>query len=302
MCFVDFPLSFFFDYDKKDVISIVTGCKIGKIKRILVNIPFVRELIKTEEKGWVDKCKPSSLIVLFDQRRNYSYYAKKIESMVREDTRLILYLLNPISFSDDYKELSKRWEVWSFSEKDCADNGLMYGETFYSECIPQQFKDVYISKDVFFIGTDKGRGKTIEHIKNKLIDYGLNVDIRIADNKKHIYNRRYSRYLKYKENCKEVASSKMLLEVVQNGQTGLTLRTMEALFFNKKLITNNAYIKNSIIYRPENFFVIGDDRWEDFEKFVSVPFQPIPDGVKREFSLDRWIERLLNNTEFGSNE
>ena len=302
ICFVDFPLRNFVENSLQGIQLITTDYHLNMLLRVFIKVPLLKSLMEIEKRNWVEDCKLYDTVILFDLHKNYAYYADKIEKVIGADARLILYLLNPISFSDDYKELSKRWEIWSFSEEDASKHSLKYGETLYDPNIPKAYEDIDINKDVFFIGTEKGRGEIIRDVRKRLSFYGLVVDIRIADNKKYLYNHKYSRYLNYNENCKEVASTKMLLEIVQEGQSGLTLRTMEALYFGKKLITNNKYIKRSILYKPTNYFVIGDDKWEDFDKFVSGPYQPNPDGVKREFSFDRWMERLLNNIEFGGNE
>lgn len=302
ICFVDFPLRNFVNNSLKGIQLITTDYHLNMLLRVFIKVPFLKKLVKIEKRDWAEGCKQYDTVILFDLHKDYAYYADKIEKVIGTDARLIVYLLNPIYFSDDYKKISKRWEIWSFSEEDAAKYRLKYGETLYDPNIPQNYNDIDINKDIFFIGTEKGRGAIIRDVEKRLSSYGLYVDIRIADNKKYLYNHKYCKYLDYSENCKEVASTRMLLEIVQEGQSGLTLRTMEALYFGKKLITNNKYIKRSILYRPTNYFVVGDDRWEDFEKFVSGTYQPIPDGVKREFSFERWIERLLNNTEFGRNE
>ena len=51
---------------------------------------------------WELDCIGYKTVVLFDTYAHYSEYAHKIERTVSEDTRLILYLLNPAFFSDDY--------------------------------------------------------------------------------------------------------------------------------------------------------------------------------------------------------
>ena len=47
----------------------------------------------------------------------------------------------------------------------------------------------------------------------------------------------------------------MTHEIVQPGQGGLTIRTLEALFYNKKLITNNESITEYDFYNADNIFI-----------------------------------------------
>lgn len=303
-CFVDFPLRKVIRDFPTQLVNIKTYYDLTIIQRVMAKLPFVGKLLKKERNNWANDCKGYDTVILFDLRSNYSYYASKIEHVVDSQTRLIVYLLNPVMFSDDYKNLSERWEIWSFSETDSKQYGFKYGETFYDPSLPQYFKEEPITKDVFFIGTEKGRKNSIRKAEKELKSLGLKTDIRIADNTKALYNRNYSKYLQYNENCKEVASSMMLLEIVQEGQTGLTLRTMESLFFQKKLITNNKYIKRSALYTPNNYFVIDDDDWGELKAFVDSPIEQPREKLRNEFTFNRWLERLLDNIEFvkGSNE
>lgn len=298
VCFVDFPLRKIIKNYPTQLVNVKTDYDLTTIQRVMAKLPFVGKLIKKERNNWVNDCKGYDTVLLFDLRKNYSYYANKIEHVVDSQTRLIVYLLNPVMFSDDYKNLSDRWEIWSFSETDAKQYGFKYGETFYDPSIPDYYKDEPITKDVFFIGTEKGRKESIKMAEKELKSLGLKTDIRIADNTKALYNRNYSKYLSYDENCKEVASSKILLEIVQNGQTGLTLRSMESLFFQKKLITNNRYIKESPLYTPRNYFVIDDDEWGEIKAFVDSPSGQTNEKMRMEFTFKRWLERLLNNIEF----
>lgn len=49
--------------------------------------------------------------------------------------------------------------------------------------------------------------------------------------------------ISYQENLDNIRKSKCIVDVVQKGQIGLTLRPLESLFFKKKLLTNNKCIK-----------------------------------------------------------
>ena len=54
-----------------------------------------------------------------------------------------------------------------------------------------------------------------------------------------------------------------LLETNQPGQAGFPLRTLEAAYFGKKLITNNVSVKTTPLFHPGNIFVIDIEQpWE----------------------------------------
>ena len=69
----------------------------------------------------------------------------------------------------------------------------------------------------------------------------------------------YEKRLSYPDYLKKAASSSIILEIMRPGHAGLSLRPLEALFFRKKLITDNPAIRNSEVYHPDNIFILGED-------------------------------------------
>lgn len=143
--------------------------------------------------------------------------------------------------------------------------------------------------DFIFLGRVKSRKMQVEKIidainkvstKNFIKCIG-NTDVPIP----------YMRYIEM------VKTSKCIVEVNIDGQTGLSLRSMEALFYDKKLITNNNLIKSYDFYRPENIFLIGEDK--NLEEFMRVPHKKIPNNIKERYTLESWIERIIEERSAG---
>lgn len=103
--------------------------------------------------------------------------------------------------------------------------------------------------------------------------------------------------LLYSENLENVKKATCLLEIVVEGQTGLTLRTMEALFFNKKLITNNSSIMQYDFYHPNNILIIRDEADIDLDFFLK-PFINRDEYLEK-YKIGTWLENLVrkNNLE-----
>ena len=59
-----------------------------------------------------------------------------------------------------------------------------------------------------------------------------------------------------------------IVEVVKEGQTGVSLRTCEAIAFNKKLLTNNVQIKEMPFY-DSRFISVFTDSDEIDTEFVN---------------------------------
>ncbi|MGV0960276.1 MAG: hypothetical protein ACOYB1_10610 [Limnohabitans sp.] len=95
------------------------------------------------------------------------------------------------------------------------------------------------------------------------------------------------------EVAKKVASSNAVLDVEHPRQRGLTMRTIETLLADKKLVTTNAHILKSDLYHPSRVHVIS--RVDPFipAKFLSKPFQKITEDLRKYYSCDGWAEELL---------
>ena len=81
-------------------------------------------------------------------------------------------------------------------------------------------------------------------------------------------------------------------DLVQKGQTGMTMRTLEALFFKKKIITNNLMLVQSPIYNSNNIFIIGYNNWNDFKEIWNLPYIEYDVATLKYYSVDSWIERF----------
>ncbi|EJZ1385112.1 lipopolysaccharide biosynthesis protein, partial [Escherichia coli] len=74
---------------------------------------------------------------------------------------------------------------------------------------------------------------------------------------------------------------------------GWTLRILEALFFNKKLITNNINVLGSEIYSESRFFIIGYDDWDKLEYFINSSVKPMDYDSLYKFSPDKMMSTIV---------
>lgn len=164
------------------------------------------------------------------------------------------------------KILEYKWDmVVSFDRDDCVEYGFVWlGLHYYSPAdvsIPAT-----VSSDIFFAGAaTEGRKELLEKICQYIKIDGGKCDFKLVLSEnwlKRIKGRilkeepRYSpvgvcmtkRNLSYKEILSSVVHSNCILELVQPGQRMQTLRYFEAVVYNKKLLTNNLYIKELPFY------------------------------------------------------
>ena len=63
-------------------------------------------------------------------------------------------------------------------------------------------------------------------------------------------------YVGYYDYLKMVGTSRAILDIAQQKQDGYSMRVMEAIFFNKKLVTTNTAVKQSVFYDENNIFIL----------------------------------------------
>lgn len=86
----------------------------------------------------------------------------------------------------------------------------------------------------------------------------------------------------------------IVLDICHRKQTGLTMRSIEALGDGKKLITNNKALLSYDFFRPENCYVIDGELGENFGAFLNGPYQPIQEEVVAKYHIDSWLQTLLS--------
>lgn len=301
--FIDFPIKGYLEGNSITEVSIRRP--LSKPLRFLRKLPFFSRVISNtkERKGWFEECKGANTIILFDTFTHYATYCNEIENYVGKDIRLILYLLNPAFFSEDYKKISTRWEIWSFMKEDALKYNFKYGATFYN---PQLLAQNSIEKDsqtstdcdLLFVGTDKGRKGFLLNLKSQLEKNKVVCDFKLVDNFRSLYSRKYSREISYKNLCRLNKRTSAILDVVQDGQTGLTLRIMEGLLFDKKIVTTNAAIRTDKDFKDNpNIYVITKDNIKELYTFLKKPTVVYPNDLKTKYSFTSWLKRIDNNEE-----
>lgn len=179
--------------------------------------------------------------------------------------------------------------VYTFDPKDAKEYGFLYTGPLYSY---KPIKRQEIVRDLYFVGVNKNRLSILREIYNKLTNKGVTCDFYVAgvpkgeiSNDGIIYNERCS----YEQVIDRIQKYNVILDIVQEGQTGATFRYFEAVCYNKKLITNNRTIKNYPFYSPDNMLVF-DDIDEIDSEWIHIPAKEY--GYRGEFSPVNWINRI----------
>lgn len=93
--------------------------------------------------------------------------------------------------------------------------------------------------------------------------------------------------------AKVIDESKAVLDIQHPKQTGLTMRTIEMLGMNKKLITTNKGIVEYDFYNPNNILIVDRDDVCIPDRFLNQPYQIVGKATYERYSIESWISDIL---------
>lgn len=266
---------------------------ISAFQRILKKIGLWRiySLFLTD---WKLKLKECDECIIFDQA--FSASIVNIIKTFNPKVGIHIYLWNPtfkdVSILDKLKKVSNFAYIYSFDKNDCRKYGFTFSPMVYDfKAFKEEEMD--FKYDVIFVGYLKSRVKMLTELYNHLCVVNARSFFYVLDNvntTEIVPFELKKEYLSYERYRKTMLSSKAVLDIVQDGQIGLTIRTMETICFEKKLITNNKDIVNYDFYDSNNIFVIGIDSLDELGAFINTPFKKISEEVIRKYNFVDWVK------------
>lgn len=143
--------------------------------------------------------------------------------------------------------------VLSFDQVDAETYGVYYYPLVYSRVdIPKNEK--IERSDVYFVGKAKDRLDKIISAYEVFKNAGLKCDFHIIgvekENRKYEHEIVYQDQMPYLENLQRIQACKCMLEIMQGGGHGYTLRYCEAIMYDKAIITDNPEVVKAPFYNP----------------------------------------------------
>lgn len=186
-------------------------------------------------------------------------------------------------------------EIWTFDKNDCEKYNLNYNNQISYKI--GEFPELEIEQDIFFCGKDKKRVEVLDNLKEILEKQKISFKFLLSPDKKNIYTKEQMKYLlkheiQYEMIIKNELSSKCILDLVQEGQGGITWRPLEAMFYEKKMITNYKEIVQYDFYRKENIFILGKDNLDELKIFVNGLYQKLPNCLLEKYQYNSWIDNF----------
>ncbi|WP_392566293.1 hypothetical protein RHO15_01455 [Utexia brackfieldae] len=237
--------------------------------------------------------------------------------------RKILVIRDTIDVLEDSMKNKKHWlnknrsyvdeiipyfdTVFSFDSEDCKKYNFNYLEQFlpFTDSGTHEIREKSEQKNsssltCFFVGeywTD--REKIINHLAPILHNNGCQTDFYLVhyDDQQNAYSSEHKHYqqtpLSYQENIKKSMAADIILEINHQGQSGVSLRTIEAIVLNKKLITTNKAIKNYQFYNPHQIFIL-ENNYDEIAAFLTAKFAAIPIEKLNKYTADGMLETIIN--------
>lgn len=186
-------------------------------------------------------------------------------------------------------------EIFTFDKREAIQYNYQYYPAIYSKQKIGGIEKETAPKTAFFVGVSKGRLIKLVEIYDKLTQNGIKCIFYICGVKNNEKIKRkniiYNEWLKYNEVLNKIQQSSYIVEVMDQNNSGVTLRTLEALCYNKKLLTNNCKVSGYNFYNKKYIQIFNDiqDIKMDFFNEQKVDF-----GYKNEYSPVNFIKYLDN--------
>lgn len=227
--------------------------------------------------------------------------------------KLILYLWDSLdNIADGVGKLKLYDRALTFDPQDAKNYPMVFRPLFYHAGFAGAGNCKDFAYDIAFIGTaHSSRPRIVKELTRQCAAQGRKVY-------SYLFTPHYFVYLYNKLLNKEYRSvswaeletkplpsqtvrqvydtSRCVLDVEHGRQRGLTIRTIEMLGMEKKVITTNRLIADYDFYHPNNFLIIDRDRPSLDMAFLDTDYTPLPKAIQEKYSLNSFLEEIF---EFG---
>lgn len=225
---------------------------------------------------------------------------------------LCLYLWDSMHYNPNARTLWREFDrVFSFDRVDAdANPSIAFLPLFYGREFERAAADHAAPKyDACFIGTvHTDRYKVLERVIAALEARGRRTFVYCYYPSKTLFRiralfdpgfRRFARKhidfagMKLPEVVDRIAESRAIIDINRPNQLGLTMRTVEAVGAQRRLVTTNEDIVNYDIYSPEGVLVVDRLAPAIDDAFLDREVTPFDEQVRRRYSLSAWLEAIL---------
>lgn len=249
---------------------------------------------------WIFSINKYDKIIILD-----SAYTKQMDRVLKKARGEICFFYwnklheNPEVARIHLDSIFKGVKKYSYNRYDCERYNLCFNSTMYYP-IKIEVADSIDKIDFIFVGQVFGkRMRELDLFLDKVNRLGLTYEIyavksnKLGDSEKKLMNyTMIEKEIPYEKYLECVQHAKVILDIDKWEDTGCSLRAMESIFYQKKLITTNRRVIEERFYDKQNIFILGVDEMEGLVKFVNTPYKKLASDIVEYYSIEQWIERF----------
>ena len=226
------------------------------------------------------------------------------------NAEFILYLWDSLKKSNYRIDIKKYFnQIYSFDQKDCNKFNFLYLPMYYNPQFDANEENKTIKYDLIFIGSEKrDRYFVLKKIQKEALRNNLTINIFLRFSYLGFFRKKFFGGKKYRmikwndfqfknisldQVVQKYQSSKCIIDIENNLQSGLTPRTYEVIALGKKIITTNSGIKNASFYNKKNVLVIDRKNPKIEPDFIHSP--SITYDKTDLYSLAKWLKVIFNH-------
>lgn len=287
---------------KSKIARVVFNYKLNRI----IKIPFKSFLYKDVKVEIMNKTQKDDEIVILIYDHNLFGGERTFIKFLRNNfnnIKIVYMFTNIIKFTaaneKKYVDKLNDWYdiVFAFDPVDAEKYNFEYSPLIYDAENEDIKKNSHKNK-VFYVGQAKDRLECLIKSYDKLKSLGIDCDFNIANVSDDTVIKKYkneiifNKFMSYEDAVEHIKDATCLIDVIQGNSTGLTIKTCEAICYDKKLITTNRHVKEYPFYDEKYIKIIesGDDiPLEFFTNNTDVCYSS---SGKEYFSAENFLKRL----------
>lgn len=182
--------------------------------------------------------------------------------------------------------------IYTIDVNDAKEYDFIYLEGLHSKINSHQ--PININSDITFAGADKNRGHYVKMARDVCLRNNLKYTFTVV-NMQNAPDDINTIRLPYEKVLEQELQSKCILEICVGEQNALTLRAIEAIMYDKFLITNNKNIVNCTYY-DENKIKIFENEQELEKHLLSIKNAKTNYDYKGDFSPLTLFNNIIERT------
>lgn len=233
-------------------------------------------------------------IVFFDSAISVCYSEAFFRKLKRKNSniKLVMYLVDQMDrwYSERIRRMLPLFDlVYAINHEDCKEYGFRYYPLIYSRFPLSKVKKMEQKSDIYFMGNNWDRDDYLHELYEKLTNNGIKCDFNIVGVKeeRQLYKKQicYNKPFSMEENLAHSMASKCVLEIMHQTVHAVTARYPEAIYLNRKLLTNNPAVKFEKYYNPDYIQV--------FNSLEEIDIDWIKEDVQVDYHYDNGFSPVL---------